>query len=72
MDRRTRPATRDYARELLSQIVDAGGGEGRSARSVIAERGVVKCPVAASVHLGPQAVASRTQTTELLFRAGLG
>ena len=54
------------------QIVDAGGGEGRSPSSVIAERGVVKCPVATVVHRCPQVVASRTQTTELLFHPGLG
>lgn len=34
------------------QIVDAGGGAGRSSSSVIAERGVVKCPVATVVHQG--------------------
>jgi len=49
------------------QIVDAGGGAGRSSSSVIAERGVVKCLVATVVHLGPQVVACRTQTPQLLF-----
>ena len=53
------------------QIVDAGGGKGRSPRSVVAERGVVKCPVATAVQHGPQVVASCIQTAELLFYAGL-
>lgn len=53
------------------QIVDAGGGDGRSPRSVMAERGVVQRSVATAVHHRPQVVACRTQTAELLFHSGL-
>ena len=60
----------------FSALVIAGlfrdrGREGGSPRTVVAEGGDVKLPVPASIHPGPQVVACRTQTAELLFDSGL-